>query len=48
MRNWKTTLGGLLFVAGQGIKVMAPSYAWAGEALATVAVGFLGYHAQDK
>jgi hypothetical protein len=49
MKNWKTTLGGIL--GALSVPLMAstdPRVHFAGMGLAIVAATWFGYHAQDK
>lgn len=48
MKNWKTTLGGVLYFGGTVIGTLLPHYAVFGQAAQAAAVLWLGYHATDK
>lgn len=49
MKHWKTTLGGVLYIAGTCfITLHVPGLTIAATVLQSLAVGWLGYHAKDK
>jgi len=48
MKNWKTTLGGLLAALGQGLGLsLPPEYIWISQALVGIGVLVMGYAASD-
>lgn len=48
MKNWKTTLGGLLAALGQGLGInLPPEYLWISQALVGIGVLVMGYAASD-
>jgi len=49
MKNWKTTLGGLVAAIGPIVApVLPPQWSWIGAALTALGTGFLGYSAKDS
>ena len=49
MKDWRTTLGGLLGGIGATLQGSAdPTLHWGGTLILAIAVIFLGYHAMDK
>lgn len=47
MKNWKTSLGGIVGGIG-GVLAVSTQYHIVGALLTAVAVTWLGYHATDK
>lgn len=48
MKNWKTTLGGLLAALGQGLALSLPAeFLWISQALVGIGVLVMGYAASD-
>lgn len=49
MKNWKTTLGGVLFAAGKVAQMQSdPTMNIIGHTLEAVSVAWLGFNAMDK
>jgi hypothetical protein len=48
MKNWKTTLCGVIAAAAQGVAVKFPEYAVIAEIVSAAAIGALGFCAKDK
>lgn len=47
-KNWKTTVGGLLFGLAKAVEMIKPEYKPVTDALEFVAIAWLGYSAADK
>lgn len=48
MKNWKTTIAGLVAAAAAGIKTQFPEYSAACDFVSYIAVLALGFFAADK
>lgn len=47
MKNWKTTVGGLLLAAGTGLQAMDEPYKTIGVIMVAVGGALLGFSAKD-
>jgi hypothetical protein len=48
MKNWRTTLCGVIAAAAQGVAAKFPQYAVVAEIVSAAAIGALGYFSKDK
>lgn len=48
MRNWRTTVGGILVAIGQSVQATSPKLAWLGQILTGVGALLLGINTVDR